>query len=310
MPTSTEFFGVTAHNLGPLTTTFSAPSACATGTDHHVIVNGSAPYEVWGQPTCGLQDRGSCFPSGKSYDSLRSVTTPLNRVWYHYYSPGIACPSGWTIAGNIVKDGESSLSVSGVFSRPVRTATFEAQPLEPSDFWGQIMNVSETIALCCPSDYVANPEGHCFSTVGPMSEFNDSSMCHSPAPVEVITVTSVEGASLTKPLISFDVLSTPASTYEDDRLITHSRYSTEFVVATWVPAVPLVHQQSDVDEAEEEEEEDDDDDDDDDDENDDENDGDGEGSDGNAASTKTPGSGVLSVLGLTLGILAGMGILL
>ncbi|KAF5711555.1 hypothetical protein FMUND_8950 [Fusarium mundagurra] len=240
MPTSTEFFGVTAHNLGPLTTTFTAPSACATGTDHHVIVNGSAPSEVWGQPTCGLKDRGSCMPSGKSYDSLRSVTTPLNRAWYHYYSPGIACPSGWTTAGNIVKDGDSSLSASGVF--------FRAHP----------------------------------------------------APVEVITVTSVDGASLTKPLISFDVLSTPASTYEDDRLITHSRYSTEFVVATWVPAVPLVHQQSDLDEAEEEE--------DDDDNNND--DGDSEGSDGNAASTKAFGNGVVSVLGMTLGILAGMGMLL
>ncbi|KAF5571391.1 hypothetical protein FPHYL_508 [Fusarium phyllophilum] len=299
MPTSTEFFGTAAHNLGPLTTTFSAPSACATGTDHHVIVNGSAPSEVWGQPTCGWEDRGSCIPNGKSYDSLRSMTTPLDRVWYHYYSPGIACPSGWTTAGNIVKDEDSSLSASGVFSRPVRSDTFEAQPLEPSDFWGQIMNVSETIALCCPSDYVADPAGYCFSTVGPMSEFNYSSMCHSPAPVEVITVTSVDGASLTKPLISFDVLSTPASTYEDDRLVTHSRYSTEFVVATWVPAVPLVHQQSDLDEAEEEEDDDNDND-----------DGDSEGSDGNAASAKTPGNGVVSVLGLTLGILAGMGMLL
>ncbi|KAF5563163.1 hypothetical protein FNAPI_2791 [Fusarium napiforme] len=274
MPTSTEFFGVTAQNLGPLTTTFTAPSACATGTDHHVIVNGSAPNEFWGQPTCGIKDRGSCMPNGKSYDSLRSVTTPLDRVWYHYYSPGIACPSGWTTAGNLVKDGDSSLSASGVFSRPLRTATFEAQPLEPSDFWGQIMNVSETIALCCPS----------------------------PAPVAVITVTSVDGASLTKPLISFDVQSAPTLTYEDDRLITHSRYSSELVVATWVPAVPLVHQQSDLDEAEK--------DDGDDDENDDGDDGDSEGSDGNAAPTKTPGNGVVSVLGLTLGILAGMGMLL
>ncbi|KAG5790194.1 hypothetical protein H9Q69_010758 [Fusarium xylarioides] len=124
-------------------------------------------------------------------------------------------------------------------------------------------------------------------------------MCHSPAPVEIITVTSVDGASLTKPLISFDVQSAPASTYEDDRLITHSRYSSELVVATWVPAVPLVHQQSDLDEAEEEE-----------DDVDDNDDGESEGSDGNAASAKTPGNGVVSVLGLILGILAGMGMLL
>ncbi|KAI7767189.1 hypothetical protein LZL87_009591 [Fusarium oxysporum] len=172
MPTSTEFFGVTAYNLGPLTTTFSAPSACATGTDHHVIVNASEPEIVWGYPTCGFQDRGSY------------------------------------------------------------------------------------------------------------------------------------GASLTQPLISFDVLTTPASTYLDDRLLTQSRYSSDFVVATWVAAVPLIHQQSDIDEAE------DDDNDDDDDENDGGDDGDGEDTDGNAGSTKNPGNGVVGVLGLTLGILAGMGMLL
>lgn len=112
--------------------------------------------------------------------------------------------------------------------------------------------------------------------------------------MDLITVTSLDGVSLTQPLISLDILTTPGSTFEDDRLFTHSLYSTELVVATWVPAVPLIHQQSDVDEAEEDDDEDDDD----------------EDAGGNAASTKTPGNGVVSVLGLALGILAGMGMLL
>ncbi|KAF5626098.1 hypothetical protein F52700_8814 [Fusarium sp. NRRL 52700] len=288
-----EFFGVTAYNLGPLTTTFSAPSACATGNDHHVIVNGSEPEEVWGYPTCGFKDRDSCLPSGKSYDSLRSITTPLNRAWNFYFSPGIACPSGWTTAGTMVKEEESSVSVSGVFSSGLQASSTGAIQLGPADWWGKIMNVSETIAYCCPSDYVANPWGYCFSTVGPRTDFNYSSMCYSPARVDVITVTSLDGVSLTQPLISLDVLSTPASTYEDDELFTNSRYSSEFVVATWVPAVPLIHQQSDVDEVEDDDDK-----------------GDGENTDGNAASTKSPGNGVVSALGLTLGILAGMGMLL
>lgn len=124
-------------------------------------------------------------------------------------------------------------------------------------------------------------------------------MCYRPTPVDLITVTSLDGVSLTQPLISLDILTTPGSTFEDDRLFTHSLYSTELVVATWVPAVPLIHQQSDVDEAEE-----------DDDENDDGDDGDGEDAGGNAASIKRPENGVVSVLGLTLGILAGVGMLL
>ncbi|KAH7253620.1 uncharacterized protein BKA55DRAFT_689118 [Fusarium redolens] len=283
MPTSTEFFGFTAHNLGPLTTTFSASSACATGTDHHVIVNASSADWIWGYPTCGFQDYGSCIPSGKSYDSLRSLTTPLNRAWYHYYSPEIACPSGWTTAGTMIKEGESSLSVSGVFTSRIQASTTGAVQLEPADFWGEIMNVSETIAYCCPSDYQANPVGQCFSTLGPRSEFNYSSMCYTPAPVDILTVTTLDGSSLTQPLLSLEVLTTPTTTYLDDGMLTQSDYSRDLVVATWVPAVPLIHQQSDLDEAE----------DDDDDENDGGDDGDGEDTDGNAASTKTPGNGVI-----------------
>jgi hypothetical protein len=125
-------------------------------------------------------------------------------------------------------------------------------------------------------------------------------MCYTPAPVDILTVTTLDGSSLTQPLLSLEVLTTPTTTYLDDGMLTQSDYSRDFVVATWVPAVPLIHQQSDLDEAE----------DDDDDENDGGDDGDGEDTDGNAASTKTPGNGVVSVLGLTLGILAGMGMLL
>jgi hypothetical protein len=50
----------------------------------------------------------------------------------------------------MIKEGESSLSVSGVFSSRIQVATTGAVQLEPADFWAEIMNVSETIAYCCP----------------------------------------------------------------------------------------------------------------------------------------------------------------
>jgi hypothetical protein len=46
----------------------------------------------------------------------------------------------------MIKEGESSLSVSGVFTSRIQASTTGAVQLEPADFWGEIMNVSETIA--------------------------------------------------------------------------------------------------------------------------------------------------------------------
>ncbi|PTD01192.1 hypothetical protein HYE67_000100 [Fusarium culmorum] len=51
MPTATEFFGITAWNLGPLTTTYTAPSSCATNIKHPVFVNAISPYSALAFPS-------------------------------------------------------------------------------------------------------------------------------------------------------------------------------------------------------------------------------------------------------------------
>ncbi|KAF4450043.1 hypothetical protein F53441_6748 [Fusarium austroafricanum] len=304
MPTATEYFGFSAHNLGPLTTTFTAPSACATATDHHVYVNKSSVPYMLGIPTCGIKDFGSCMPSGKSFDSLRKQTTSLNQGQYYYYSPGVVCPSSWSAVGALTKQGSDSVSASGVFTRPLfddEDRITGAMQLQPEDFWSEVLDTSETLVYCCPSDYDVNAFGHCLSTLGPRSSYSYSSMCLTAGNASITEVTSLDGTSLTRPLLSFDPIGPATSTYLQERLLTRTGYSTDLVVGTWVPAVPLVHKKSDLDKT---------DDDDKDDGDDDSDDKDNETTDENSAYTATPRPGVVSMLGLTLGILLGMGTLL
>lgn len=69
-------------NAGPLTTTFTAPSSCATATGLYQIWPESDRYYYEQGP---LGSRAECFPSG--YNASPS----------QHYSPGL-CPSGYTPA--------------------------------------------------------------------------------------------------------------------------------------------------------------------------------------------------------------------
>lgn len=69
-------------NAGPLTTTFTAPSSCATATGLYQIWPEADSYYYEQGP---LASRTECYPSG--YDPSPS----------QYYSPGL-CPNGYTPA--------------------------------------------------------------------------------------------------------------------------------------------------------------------------------------------------------------------
>lgn len=115
---------------------------------------------------------------------------------------------------------------------------------------------------------------------------------------------------MTQDLLSIVSGTGPVETVLTGAFLTESRSSNDLVIATYVPAVPLVYKQSDLDKAENDTRK---------------GEGDGEGgdsggngqtsgsggseSDENAASTMSR-HGVVSVLGLAMGVLAGTGMLL
>ncbi|KAI6749813.1 hypothetical protein HG531_007078 [Fusarium graminearum] len=152
MPTATEFWGFNAHNLGPLTTTFTAPPSCATGTDHHVFVNASEPVRIFGVPTCGPMTFGDCIPSASSWESIHEQTTEFVQGQYAYFSPGLACPSGWSTVGTLAHggDGDNKASASGALESPDWDEFMHPNYLHPTEFWLGLLEPSETLAYCCP----------------------------------------------------------------------------------------------------------------------------------------------------------------
>ncbi|QPC76772.1 hypothetical protein HYE68_007524 [Fusarium pseudograminearum] len=303
MPTATEFWGFNAHNMGPLTTTFTAPSSCSTGTDHHVFVNASSPVRIFGVPTCGPMTFGDCIPSASAWESIHEQTTEFVQGQYAYFSPGLACPSGWSTVGTLAHGGDDDdkASASGALESPDWDEFRNPNYLHPTEFWLGLLEPSETLAYCCPSDYRADAFGQCVSTIGPTESYTYSEMCLTFNSDKMVPVSTWDGSTLTdNRLASFASATDEPMTTLDDLFLTGTAVEKYWAIATYVPAVQLVYKESDKEDDKEDKEDDDKD----------EEDGDNDSGDGNAASTTTPRSGVASVLGITLGLLAGAGMLL
>lgn len=119
MPTVTSVSGWELHNLGPLTTTFTAPSPCATARASDIKLGREVTWSYPGWPEwyrdCDPRTLGECLPSGSVIDEDQSsrrsaLDNPGQQVYYH--SPGTACPSGWTTAGYVVKDNDGTLTAT------------------------------------------------------------------------------------------------------------------------------------------------------------------------------------------------------
>lgn len=112
-------------HFGPLTTTFTPPADCF--TEKWVQYNTNKTVLRWGA-ACGTATYGydsSCYPSGWS-----DIVT--GRPNYKGFSPGLACPSGWSSA----LDGSSMVEQSESF----RLSKFITS-----------LGEHEVATACCPS---------------------------------------------------------------------------------------------------------------------------------------------------------------
>lgn len=111
-----SYFGgttlVTWTNIGPLTTTFTAPASCSDIQLGNLIVSGRHNNELIFSEACSVnRDRApfwlECQPSG----SILSSIWPYASVYRApYMSPGLFCPSGYSTASVL------TLESSDVFS--------------------------------------------------------------------------------------------------------------------------------------------------------------------------------------------------
>ncbi|KAK1775001.1 hypothetical protein QBC45DRAFT_445592 [Copromyces sp. CBS 386.78] len=114
--------------LGPLTTTFTAPPDCC--TQCYELAGGEKrgnTCRAYAEDCLGIP-RASCLPQASN--AISDVELP-----WGFFSPGLACPSGWTTAGPIVSYGQMEKDGGGV---------------------GNIVDVleaGETAGFCCPSGF-------------------------------------------------------------------------------------------------------------------------------------------------------------
>ncbi|EEY17884.1 predicted protein [Verticillium alfalfae VaMs.102] len=120
---------LTLINVGPLTTTFTAPESCATSD---FGLKGAAPSGLPAWPWAvvgecrnetGPRDN-ECLPLGEKRDELwtslssaaaEPTPTAEARLPIFYNSPGYHCPSGWETAG-VAAALNGSASVTGAFA--------------------------------------------------------------------------------------------------------------------------------------------------------------------------------------------------
>ncbi|OGE48289.1 hypothetical protein PENARI_c030G07265 [Penicillium arizonense] len=151
--TTTPASDVTIANFGPLTTTFSPPSWCATAnwvsynTDNALLAWG-AVCVTRGVPTGATSAKvwnwaSTCYPEG-----IKGVFTGegVNNV----FTPGNACPSGWT-ANYTTSAGQRGLS-----------------PSYNIGLMGATVGDSQVATICCPSGYRYGGKG-CISTATSVS---------------------------------------------------------------------------------------------------------------------------------------------
>ncbi|KAM0494954.1 hypothetical protein ACHAP8_008332 [Fusarium lateritium] len=274
MVTSTQFFGYDFYNLGPLTTTFTAPLSCATvNTEQVHFVNKSAPYLYQvGQANCDHWTQGGCRPSGVEIDSIVSdirLSTTDPGIFLYYHSPGIVCPDGWGTVGVIAKS-DGTLSVSGFMTNAIKdfdkystyyppSQSDEPRFMEYTELWNGILKPSDTVAFCGPtSGYDIDPAGRCISTIGSYSEYDHETWCYVEMAYdgnvkdELIVVSTVPGITYKPGLLSY------VREADSSRLFTGTHHMTgswatnaggDFAVVTMVEVLPIVFQKSDLDAA-------------------------------------------------------------
>jgi hypothetical protein len=166
MPTST-FLSYDLVNVGPLTTTFTAPSSCETASNL-ALAEKAFPYVPVGSESClPYSSQGPCVPSGSEIDAIsktRGMVLIGGYGWaMPYFSPGYHCPAGYTTAGVAEKSANGESSVTGIFSMTAIEAYPEESP-QPTPFQLPGVNVvasaldeGETAVICCKKSVSALP---------------------------------------------------------------------------------------------------------------------------------------------------------
>lgn len=140
-------------------------------------------------------------------------------------------------------DGASGTKASGIFTRTEPNDVEKSLKITPSVVeFATILEKSETLLWCCPSDYTADPDFFCYSTLH--SQPSSVAFCEIEYPQsDFITVSVYHGTTLTTPELVFTNRGGQYSTYTHSYLPLELESST---VAVAMPVVALVHKETDL----------------------------------------------------------------
>ncbi|KAI1057500.1 hypothetical protein LB505_010447 [Fusarium chuoi] len=163
-----------------------------------------------------MQLYGKCIPSGDQYDHLITATyaKTFDIGFYHYYSPGLYCPSNWTTVGKYVKGTGSAAQISGALTKT------ESEPVPHSE-------------------YTLDFNGNCYSVLGDASAYGYSEICGFVIPTTAVPLTSTISGY---PVIKYTG-PVPVATFTRDMQTGELKGGS--LVVSRVPAVALVHHEAD-----------------------------------------------------------------
>jgi hypothetical protein len=153
MPTATSLSARRLLNLGPLTTTFTAPASCSTG--YRTLIAPATDPALFEWDVCPWLLPADCYPYGSVVQSLVASADgpdPAAGLFVAYNSPGLVCPAGWATVGAAAKPNPTSISISGAFNQSDAIPTdSDIAFFEPQlDVFLAALDPGETAILCCP----------------------------------------------------------------------------------------------------------------------------------------------------------------
>lgn len=159
MPLPTASVGdgwYTFQNLGPATETFTpAPSCSATDGLQIGVIRSNFPEIAW-HVQCSTTGYDGCLPPSTTTTAPATTSTGYEEIVGSgaYYSPGLVCPSGWATVGLAARDANQTLSYSGIMVPTTTTAKYQYQRANEATILANVLEASETMALCCPRYFI------------------------------------------------------------------------------------------------------------------------------------------------------------
>lgn len=151
-----SYFDATIVNAGPLTSTFTPPASCTRPPNYDVeLIGPMGPGGAW-QTECDdrkYKRKSQCMPSESAWVNAPQADYSKDANQLTYFSPGLACPSGFTTVGTaVVGQGMNNVTGSGpVLSVPTSQTYDDFQVLPLASYLCDNMQPSETVVFCCPS---------------------------------------------------------------------------------------------------------------------------------------------------------------